>query len=525
MQGAYNPSKLPKRDDLSLELKHGKVYLVGAGPGDPALATVKAVQCLQKAEVVIYDYLASERLLEFAPPAAERIYVGKKAGDHAMSQGQINDLLVEKGSDSVVVRLKGGDPFIFGRGGEEALALREAGVEFEVVPGVTSAIAVPAYAGVPLTHRGLAASVAFVTGHEMPGKETSDIHWDRLATGVGTLVFLMGVKNLELISSQLIANGRSGQTPVAVIRWGTTAEQRTVTGTLATIAQVAEEAGIKPPAIIVVGEVAGLRQQLNWFEERPLYGKTVVVTRAREQASDFRLLLEEKGAQCLEFPTIEVVPPTNWDLVDQAIDHLDHYDWLIFTSINGVHFFFQRLREKGRDVRALHRARIAAIGPKTAAGLEERGLLLDLIPSEYRAEAVIDGLGAEEVRGKSFLLPRAARAREILPEKIKEMGGQIDVVPVYETIRPTGKSEEVRDLLKKGVVSCITFTSSSTVENFAGMFPEDDLPSLVEKASIACIGPITAQTAREYGLEVKIMPGEYTIEALAAKVVEYFSQS
>ena len=508
-----------------MELKHGKVYLVGAGPGDPALATIKAVQCLQKAEVVIYDYLASERLLEFAPPAAERIYVGKKAGDHAMSQGQINDLLVEKGSDSVVVRLKGGDPFIFGRGGEEALALREAGVEFEVVPGVTSAIAVPAYAGVPLTHRGLAASVAFVTGHEMPGKETSDIHWDRLATGVGTLVFLMGVKNLELISSQLIANGRSGQTPVAVIRWGTTAEQRTVTGTLATIAQVAKEAGIKPPAIIVVGEVAGLRQQLNWFEERPLYGKTVVVTRAREQASDFRLLLEEKGAQCLEFPTIEVVPPVNWDLVDQAIDHIDHYDWLIFTSINGVRFFFQRLREKGRDVRALHRARIAAIGPKTAAGLEERGLLLDLIPSEYRAEAVIDGLGAEEVRGKSFLLPRAARAREILPEKIKEMGGQIDVVPVYETIRPTGKSEEVRDLLKKGVVSCITFTSSSTVENFAGMFPEDDLPSLVQKAAIACIGPITAQTAREHGLAVNIIPAEYTIEALTAEVVEYFNRS
>ena len=508
-----------------MELKHGKVYLVGAGPGDPALATLKAVECLQKAEVIIYDYLASERLLEFAPPQAERIYVGKKAGDHAMSQEQINALLVEKGCTSVVVRLKGGDPFIFGRGGEEALALREAGISFEVVPGVTSAISVPAYAGIPLTHRGLAASVAFVTGHEMPGKEKSDIRWDQLATSVGTLVFLMGVKNLEFISSQLMAHGRAAETPVAVIRWGTTAEQQTVAGTLGDIAQIANEAGIKPPAIIVVGEVAGLRQHLNWFEERPLFGKTVVVTRAREQASVFRVLLEEKGAQCLEFPTIEVVPPTNWDLVDQAIHHIDQYDWVIFTSINGVRFFFQRLKEKGRDLRVLHRARIGAIGPKTAAGLEERGLRLDFIPSEYRAEAVIDGLGAEEVRGKSFLLPRAAKAREVLPEKIKEMGGRIDVVPVYETIRPTAKREEVRDLLKKGVVSCITFTSSSTVENFAQMFPEDHLPSLVQKAAIACIGPITAQTAREYGLAVNIMPEEYTVEALTAEVVEYLSRS
>jgi uroporphyrinogen III methyltransferase/synthase len=274
----------------------------------------------------------------------------------------------------------------------------------------------------------------------------------------------------------------------------------------------------------VVGEVAGLRQHLNWFEDRPLFGKMVVVTRAREQASDFRLLLEEKGAQCLEFPTIEVIPPANWDPLDKAIENLDQYDWVIFTSINGVRFFFQRLQEQGEDVRALHGIRIGAIGPKTAAGLEERGLRLDFIPSEYRAEAVIDGLGAEEVRNKKFLLPRAAKAREILPEKIEEMGGQIDVVPVYETIRPTGKREEVRDLLKKGLISCITFTSSSTVENFAKMFPEEDLPSLVEKTSIACIGPITAQTAREHGLEVKIMPGEYTIEALTAEVVEYFSR-
>ena len=498
---------------------------MGAGPGDPALATLKAVECLRQAEVVIYDYLASERLLEFAPPEAERIYVGKKAGDHAMGQEQINSLLVKKGRDSVVVRLKGGDPFIFGRGGEEALALREAGVKFEVVPGVTSAIAVPAYAGIPLTHRGLAVSVAFVTGHEMPGKETSDIQWDRLATGVGTLVFLMGVKNLQFITSQLIAHGRAVETPVAIIRWGTTAEQQTVTGTLVDITQIAEEAAIKPPAIIVVGEVAGLRQHLNWFEERVLFGKTVVVTRAREQASDFRLLLESKGAQCFEFPTIEVVPPTSWGPLDKAIEKLAQYDWLLFTSVNEMRFFFQRLEEQNEDVHALHGIRIGAIGPKTAASLAARGLRLDLVPPEYRAEAVIEALGGEEVKGKRFLLPRAAKAREILPEKLEEMGGQVDVAPVYETIRPTEKSEEVQSLLEKGEISCVTFTSSSTVENFAAMFPGEDLPALLASAAIACIGPITAETARDHGLEVDIMPAEYTVEALATEIVEYFNRT
>jgi uroporphyrinogen III methyltransferase/synthase len=335
----------------------------------------------------------------------------------------------------------------------------------------------------------------------------------------------MGVRNLEFISSQLMEHGRAAETPVAVIRWGTTAEQQTVTGTLGSIAQVAGEAGIKPPAIIVVGEVAGLRQHLNWFEERPLFGKTVVVTRAREQASAFRVLLEGKGAQCLEFPTIEVVPPASWGPLDEAIRNLGLYNWLIFTSVNGVRFFFQRLQEHGEDVRALHGIRLGAIGPKTAAKLTERGLRLDLVPSEYRAEAVIEELGEQEVRGKRFLLPRAAKAREILPEKLEEMGGQIDVVTAYETIRPAGRREEVRSLLQKGAISCITFTSSSTVENFAAMFPGDELPSLLDKAAIACIGPITAQTAREHGLEVDIMPAEYTVEALTAEVVEYFSQA
>ena len=507
-----------------MKSQRGKVYLVGAGPGDPALVTLKAVERLRQAEVIIYDYLANEELLDFAPPESERIYVGKKAGDHAMSQEEINELLVDKGSKWVVVRLKGGDPFIFGRGGEEALALGEAGVEFEIIPGVTSAIAVPAYAGIPLTHRGVSSSVAFVTGHEMAGKESSAIHWDRLATGVGTLVFLMGVKNLASIASQLVAHGRSEETPVAVIRWGTTVGQQTVTGALGNIARIVEDAGIKPPAIIVVGEVVGLHQQLNWFEERPLFGKRVVVTRAREQASDFRILLEKKGAHCLEFPTIEVVEPDSWTYVDRAIGRLEDYDWVIFTSVNGVRFFFRRLGEQGEDVRALRGVRIGAIGPKTAAALTNRGLRLDLVPSEYRAEAVIDALGKQGVHGKNFLLPRAAKAREILPQKLNEMGARVDVVTVYETIRPPGKGDEVRRLLQKGDIACLTFTSSSTVENFAAMFPDEDLVSLVGHAAVACIGPITAETARLHGLEVTVMPSEYTIEALTAKIVEHFSQ-
>jgi uroporphyrinogen III methyltransferase/synthase len=505
-----------------LSAKRGFVYLVGAGPGDPGLITVKGRECLHRAEVVIYDYLANESLLEAAPPRAERIYVGKKAGAHAMSQEEINRLIVEKGGSALVVRLKGGDPFIFGRGGEEALALREAGIPFEVVPGVTSAIAVPAYAGIPLTHRDLTSSVAFVTGHEMPGKETSAIHWDRLATAVGTIVFLMGVRNLEHIANQLMTFGRAPETPVAVIRWGTTPEQQTVTGTLATIGAVAAAAGISPPAIIVVGEVAGLRRELNWFEGRSLFGKTILVTRAREQASDFRALLEERGARCLEFPTIEVVPPPSWEPLDRALKNIDRYQWVIFTSVNGVRFLFQRLATLGEDFRALRGIRLGAIGPKTAAALEQRGLRLDLVPSEYRAEAVIEALGEAEIRGRRFLLPRAAKAREVLPEKLVEMGGEVDVVTAYETVRPSEKAEEVRRVLREGAIHCITFTSSSTVDNFVAMMGDDHLPSLVGKAMVACIGPITAETARRHGLTVEIIPGEYTIEALTAALVAHF---
>jgi uroporphyrinogen III methyltransferase/synthase len=334
----------------------------------------------------------------------------------------------------------------------------------------------------------------------------------------------MGARNLEHITFQLTTCGRAPETPVAVIRWGTTPEQETVTGTLATIAEVAAAADISPPAIIVVGEVAALRQELNWFEGRPLFGKTILVTRAREQASAFRALLEERGARCLEFPTIEVAAPPTWEPLDRALKSIDRYQWVIFTSVNGVRFLFQRLEALGEDVRALRGIRLAAIGPKTAAALEERGLRLDLVPSEYRAEAVIDALGEAEIRGRRFLLPRAAKARELLPEKLVEMGGEVDVVTAYETVRPSEKAEEVRRLLREGAIHCITFTSSSTVENFIAMVGDDHLPSLLAKAVVACIGPITAETARKHDLTVEIIPDEYTIEALTAALVAHFQK-
>lgn len=502
----------------------GKVYLVGAGPGDPGLFTLKGREVLERAEVVIYDYLANEELLKFAPREAERIYVGKQGGDHTLSQEGINALLIEKGRDKVVVRLKGGDPFVFGRGGEEAQDLLAAGIPFEVVPGVTAAIAVPAYAGIPLSHRDYTASMAFVTGHEREDKTDSKIAWDKLATGIGTLVFFMGVKNLPDICRSLIAHGRSEATPVAVIRWGTTPEQRTVTGNLGNIAERVQQAGLRPPAITVVGEVVNLREELNWFENRPLFGKRIVVTRAREQASDFKALLNELGAQAIEFPTIEIEPPPSWEPLDTAIKELSRYQWVIFTSVNGVRYFMERLWEAGMDARGLKDLRIAAIGPKTAEELQKYGIRPDLIPREYRAESILESLPREELNGRWFLMPRAMVARDILPDTLREWGAHVDVVPAYQTVLPTGRSAAMLERFRNGEIDCVTFTSSSTVTNFFNLFPKDEILPLLKKVIIACIGPITAKTAEEQGLRTDVMPSEYTIQALIQALLAHFEK-
>jgi uroporphyrinogen III methyltransferase/synthase len=499
------------------------VYLVGAGPGDPGLISVRGRQCIERADVVIYDYLASASLLKHARRGAELIYVGKKGGNHTMGQEDINALIVEKArGGKVVTRLKGGDPYIFGRGGEEAEVLARAGLAFEVVPGVTSAIAAPAYAGIPLTHRRLTSTLAFITGHEDPARNESRIEWKSLAQGIGTLVFLMGVRNLPAIVERLVRHGKSPETPAALIRWGTTARQTTVTGTLENIVGRVERAGLTSPAVIVVGEVVRLRETLNWFEKRPLLGKRIVVTRAREQASDLVERLSELGAECLECPTIKIVPVEDAASVHQAIDRLSRYDWIVFTSVNGVGCFFEALFARGFDVRALSRMKTAAIGPATAERLLNFGLKSDIVPESYRAESVVAAFRDQPVAGKHILLPRAATARPILPVELRNMGAEVDEVAVYQTLIDSENATLLIDALESDQVDVITFTSSSTVGNFNAVLPAECRSALVEGITVACIGPVTAKTARRLGFEVNIVAAEFTIPGLCAAIVAHF---
>ncbi|MDD5207381.1 MAG: uroporphyrinogen-III C-methyltransferase [Desulfobacterales bacterium] len=507
--------------------EEGKVYLVGAGPGDPGLLTLKAKECIEKAEVIVYDNLANRAFLKYAPKGTELIYAGKQGGRHAMTQDEINRVIVDRaGKGRVVVRLKGGDPFIFGRGGEEAQELALAGIEFEIVPGVTSAIAVPAYAGIPLTRRDFTPTVAFITGHEDPLKEQSGIAWDRISTGAGTLVFLMGMGNITGIAENLIRNGRPADTPVAVIQKGTVAEQKTIVGPLKDIGSIAREKGLKPPAIIVVGEVVGLRRQLAWFDKRPLFGKRIVVTRAREQASSFLAALSELGAECIEFPTIEVVPPSSFNGLDGAIADLERYQWVIFTSVNGVKFFFERLRFLGKDSRSLKGMRVAAIGARTGDAIKDNGIIPDLVPEEFRAESVVETFHKEDVEGLRILLPRAAQARELLPVELEKMGASVNVVEAYRTVKAHGDKSIVRNLMEEKQIHMVTFTSSSTVHNFVEAFDgEGDLfLRWMENISVACIGPVTAETAEKRGLKVSLVAGEYTIDSLTGSIVEYFEK-
>ena len=380
--------------------------MVGAGPGDPGLLTLKGAECLAKADVVVYDFLANPVLLAHASPEAEMIYVGKKGSDHTLGQAEINQLIVDLAQGGkTVVRLKGGDPYIFGRGGEEAEELYEAGVPFQVVPGISSVVAAPAYAGIPLTHRDHTSHVSFVTGHEDPTKEKSALDWDRLAAGQGTLVFVMGVKNLEKISRNLVQGGRAGSTPAALVRWGTTPDQTSLVGTLDDIADKARAAGLKPPAVLVVGGVVGLRSKLNWFESLPLFGRRILVTRTREQASRLTGSLTALGARVIECPTIRLVPPSSWEPVDRAIGVLPEFDWLVLTSPNGVRFFMDRLWENGFDARALAGVKLAAIGPATADMLQSYGLRTDLLPEKYVAESLVEAWSVRGSRQRKFCWP------------------------------------------------------------------------------------------------------------------------
>jgi uroporphyrinogen III methyltransferase / synthase len=502
------------------------IYLVGSGPGDSGLFTIKGVRCMEEADAVVYDRLAPEALLKHAKPEAESIYVGKRPGNPTMSQGEINDLLVQLGrAGKTVVRLKGGDPYIFGRGGEEALALVEAGLPFEVVPGVTSGVAAPAYAGIPVTHRNVSTSVVFVTGHEDPTKGRSDVDWARIAKGADTLVLYMGVGRLKEISTELVAAGRSPETPVACVRWGTIPEQRTVTGTLEDIAERVAEADLKPPAITVVGDVVALREAgLDWYERRPLFGRRVVVTRARAQAGELSVELERLGAEVYEFPTIQIQAPEDFGPLDAAIRDLDSFDWIVFTSVNGVEAFLERLWHHGLDLRAVpRRAKVAAIGPATAQRIEEVGLQVDVVPDEYRAEALIEVLETDSIAGERVLIPRAKVAREILPDKLREAGAEVVVPPAYESAPSSEGKNELARRLGAGEVDCVTFTASSTVENFVGAFGLGEAVGLLAETRVVCIGPITAETARGHGLRVDTEAEEYTIPGLVEAVVDLFA--
>ncbi len=510
-------------------MKRGKVYLVGAGPGDPGLITSKGLDCITRADVIIYDYLASPALLHHAQAHAKTIYVGKKGGDHTLSQDKINELIIEKAKQGLTVtRLKGGDPFIFGRGGEEAEELVDAGIDFEVVPGVTSAIAAPAYAGIPLTHRNFTPTLAFVTGHEDPTKNESGINWHALANGIGTIVFLMGVKNLPRITRQLVDNGMSKNTPVALIRWGTTPQQKTVSGTLETIVGEVERAGLKAPAIIVVGEVVTLKDRLKWFEKRLLLGKRIIVTRAREQASALVKKLSDLGAQCLEFPTIQVMPPNTWAPLDNAIERLSEYHWLVFTSVNGVKFFFNRLFSTSRDVRCLGHIKTACIGPATAAELFSFGIRNDVLPENYRAESVVEAFKEIDIKDKKILLPRAELARPVLPVELRKMGAVVDEITAYTTQTVSGavdadKGNKLINILEEKSADLVTFTSSSTVTNFKSMLPEKKFSHLMEGIAVACIGPITAETAQKLGFRVDVTAKHFTIDGLCDAIIDHFS--
>ena len=483
----------------------GIVYLVGAGPGDPGLMTRRALDLIATADAILYDRLIPPGALDGARPDADLRYVGKQPGGHTMEQNEINALLVELGRSKHVVRLKGGDPFVFGRGGEEAQALAEAGIPFEVVPGVTAGVAAPAYAGIPVTHRDDASAVAFVTGHEDPEKAESALDWPALAAFPGTLVLYMGVRNLPRIAEQLVAGGRPVDEPVAVVERGTLPGQRTVTGTLADIAARVSEAGLKPPAITLVGPVARLRERLEWLEQRPLFGRSVVVTRARAQASGLAARLTDLGALVVEAPAIRIEPRPAAE-VDPAVARLGDYAVLCLTSPNGAALLLEALERIGGDARALAGVTVAAIGPGTAAELRRGGIRADVVPPRSIAESLVEALGDVPVEGRKVLVARAAEARDVLPDALAERGAEVDVLPLYDTV-----AELPPESLP--LADYVTFTSSSTVRFFL------ENASLPNGARVVSIGPVTSQTVRGLGLRVDVEATRHDIDGLVEAIL------
>ena len=488
-----------------------KVYLVGAGPGDPDLITWKGRRVLALADSVLYDHLANQHLLALTRPGCEHIYVGKKKAVRAFEQDEICRMLIERARRGLtVVRLKGGDPFIFGRGGEELEALAEAGIPFEVVPGVTSPLGIAAYSGVPLTHRAHSRLVTFVTGHDAAG-----IDWSRVGQS-DTLVIFMGIAAIRDIAREIIAHGRAPGTPAIAVRWGTRPDQQTVTGTLGEIADRIEQANLKPPATVIIGEVAGLHSKLNWYEKLPLFGKKIVVTRAAEQAAELTDRLTALGADAIELPVIGIAPAQDPAPLDNAIAELASYDWLIFTSVNGVRFFLDRLDRSPHDLRSL-KAQICAIGPATRRAVENLHLKVDLMPAEYVAESLIQAFASVALSGRRILLPRAAVARDLIPAELRKLGAHVDVVEAYRNVVPEDAARQVSKVFTESdKPDWVTFTSSSTVGNLVQLAGLEAL----EGISIASIGPVTSDTARSHGLTVRAEAKQFTLDGLVQAILD-----
>lgn len=497
----------------------GKVYLVGAGPGDPGLLTLRAAELLEKADLIAIDALISDEISARIPKGKTVVYVGKRASAHALPQEQINALLVDSAKQGLtVVRLKGGDPFVFGRGGEEAEELAAAGVPFEIVPGISSAIAGPAYAGIPVTHRSHATSVTLVTAHEADSGSTG-VRWPALAQLDGSIVFLMGFANLPSIVENLTAHGMPSSRGCAVISKATRADQRTVTGTLETIQERVAAADLATPALIVVGDVVTLHEQINWFETRPLFGKRIVVTRAREQASELKRLLEDSGAEVLQFPTIEIVPPESFESLDRAIDQ--RFDWLVFTSENGVRAFFQRLFAKGKDVRALAGTKVAAVGQSTAEDLRARGIQPDVVPERFISSELLPLLPQDQ-NGLRTAVVRAEEGREELLTELRRRGGEVHLAVAYRTVAAAYDLDKLRDLIASNAIDAVTFTSASTVDNFFAKLSDEERAQVNARALLVSIGATTSEAIRKYGKEPDVVAEAATIQALHDGVVNHF---
>ncbi|HZR21257.1 MAG TPA: uroporphyrinogen-III C-methyltransferase [Verrucomicrobiae bacterium] len=498
--------------------KNGTVYLVGAGPGDAGLLTLRGAELLGRAEVVVYDALVNPELLRLAPKTAEVIYAGKRARDHAIPQDQLNQLLIDKAREGkTVVRLKGGDPYVFGRGGEEAEELSDAGVPFEVVPGVSSFVAVPNYAGVPLTHREFCSRLTLVTGHSDPAKEADSIDWPQLAQTPGTKVIMMGTQRIGEIAKTLMGHGMAPATPIAMVRWGTTGRQQSIQGTLETIAAVAEKEKIGPPTVAVIGEVVKLRAKLNWFEQRPLFGQRIVVTRSRDQAAQFSRALNELGAEVLEVPTIKIEPPTQREPLVDALLELNSYDWLIFTSPNGVTTFFDYFFRQFHDMRDIGGCRIAAVGPATAKKLKELHLQVDLMPEEAIGASIAEAfVEYESVENLKMCLIRAEVANRELPDALEALGAIVDDIPCYRTVPETEDPGGASAKLLESGADWITFTSGSTVEHFNARF---DLAALLKKfpqIKLASIGPETSKAILALNLKPDLEARVHTMDGLVA---------